>query len=118
MRNMSFMLTTAQVLAREKTVTRRVGWAFLKPGARVQAVEKGQGLKKGERVRPLALLEVTRVWREPLGVLEDPGDYGPREVAREGFPGLEPSEFVWMFMRTHKGVRRETLVTRVEFRYL
>ena len=47
MRLMSFALTTRQFLAHEKTVTRRLGWEFLKPGDRVCGVEKGMGLKKG-----------------------------------------------------------------------
>ena len=43
-RNMSFMLTTEQVRNKTKTVTRRLGWWFLKPGEIVNAVEKGMGL--------------------------------------------------------------------------
>ena len=41
-RNMSFMITKEQVRNRTKTVTRRLGWAFLKPGDIVNAVEKGK----------------------------------------------------------------------------
>lgn len=40
-RNMSFALTTDQVKDRVKTVTRRNGWWFLKPGDIVNAVKKG-----------------------------------------------------------------------------
>lgn len=50
MRMMSFALTTPQMLARAKTVTRRVGWATLQPGTVLQAVEKSQGLGRGARV--------------------------------------------------------------------
>lgn len=39
MRNMSFALTTPQILNRSKTVTRRAGWSFLKPGDIVCAVQ-------------------------------------------------------------------------------
>lgn len=46
-RNMSFTLTIEQMRARTKTVTRRKGWAFLKPGDLVWAVVKGMGLKPG-----------------------------------------------------------------------
>jgi hypothetical protein len=52
-RNISFALTTAQVRARTKTVTRRVGWTFLKPGDLLQPVVKCRGLKKGERVEKI-----------------------------------------------------------------
>lgn len=53
MRRMSFSMTTAQMYARNKDVTRRFGWWFLKPGDRVMTVEKAMGLKKGEK--PIAL---------------------------------------------------------------
>ena len=43
------MLTKEQILARTKTVTRRLGWWFLKPGDVVWACEKCMGLKKGEK---------------------------------------------------------------------
>ena len=38
MRRMAFSLTTPQILAQSKTVTRRVGWRFLQPGDLVMAV--------------------------------------------------------------------------------
>ena len=55
-RNMSFALTTNQVKKKEKTVTRRCGWWFLKPGDVVNAVEKSMGLKKGEKIARVATL--------------------------------------------------------------
>ena len=39
MRHMSFALTTKQIKSRTKTVTRRLGWTFLKPGDLIQPVE-------------------------------------------------------------------------------
>ena len=63
---MSFALTTEQIFNRTKTVTRRVGWTFLKPGDLLCAVRKGQGLKKGEKVERLATLRVVSVRRESL----------------------------------------------------
>jgi len=53
-RNMSFMLTTAQYCARTKDVTRRLGWANLKPGDMFNGVEKAMGLKKGEKINKCA----------------------------------------------------------------
>lgn len=50
-RNMSFSITTDQVRNREKNVTRRNGWWFLKSGDIVNAVEKTMGLKKGEKIK-------------------------------------------------------------------
>ncbi len=112
MRNMSFALTTPQILARTKTVTRRAGWAFLRLGDRIQAVEKGMGLKKGETVRRLAVLRVESVSRGPLqqGFTQD-------DVAREGFPDMTPDAFTEMFCRTHKGCTPDTVVTRIAFSY-
>jgi hypothetical protein len=49
MRSMSFALTTDQVRARTKTVTRRLGWTFLKAGDRIRAVVRCHG--KGELMR-------------------------------------------------------------------
>lgn len=111
MRQMSFALTTPQILDRSKTVTRRLGWTFLKPGDRVQAIEKGQGLKKGEHVRKLAVLRICSVRQEPLNRI-----YAD-DVLREGFPAMHWSDFVRMFCRSHKGCTPSTVVTRIEFEY-
>lgn len=113
MRLMSFALTTPQVLARTKTVTRRLGWTVLKPGDYIQAVEKGMGLRKGERVRRLAVLRVEDVTRERLreGLSQS-------DVMREGFPGMTPAAFVEMFCRTHRGCTPDTIITRIAFSYV
>jgi hypothetical protein len=110
-RLMSFSHTTPQIEARTKTVTRRLGWQFLEAGDEVIAVEKGQGLRKGERARRLVRLRIKSVRRERLCVITK------REVDREGFPTLTVSEFVRMFCR---GFRCEPLdhITRIEFEYL
>ena len=116
MRNMSFSLTTDQVRARMKTVTRRLGWRSLKPGDRIRAIVKGQGLKKGEKVQPLAVLLITSVRRERLSkMISDPG-YGSVEVVLEGFRGTAPAAFVAMFCEAN-GCQRGVFVTRIEFEY-
>jgi hypothetical protein len=112
MRNMSFALTTAQIRNRTKTVTRRTGWRFLKPGDVVRAVEKSQGLKKGQKVRPLAVLRIESVRREPLCYVDD------LDVQREGFPNMRAAEFMEMFERTHRGAHGFLDVTRIEFSYV
>lgn len=48
MRNMSFALTTDQILAGTKTVTRRLGWLRLQPGDHLRPVRKCMGLRPGE----------------------------------------------------------------------
>lgn len=134
MRSMSFALTTAQVRARTKTVTRRLGWTFLKPGDRIRAVVKCQGLKKGETQEQLAVLRVVDVRREPLRRMTDDLDYGFEEARREGFGDDAtlkwPSEFVRFFCSSHRvdifdpcrarfsrPCTPEDEVTRIEFAY-
>lgn len=117
MRNMSFALTTQQVRERTKTVTRRIGWTFLKPGDLVRAVVKCQGLKKGERLEPIATLRVIDVRRECLSEMIYDESYGSVEVIREGFPRLPPEDFVHWFAATH-GCSVKNFITRIEFEYL
>lgn len=121
MRNMSFSLTTPQVRARTKLVTRRLGWTFLRPKQHVRAVEKGQGLKKGEHVEHLDVIRIVSVRRERLSRLLDEVNYGFAEVAAEGFAGHPqygtPSGFVTMFCATH-GCKPTQEVTRIQFEYL
>lgn len=103
---MSFMLTTEQVRNRTKTVTRRLGWDFLKAGDVLNACVKCQGLRVGEKIeRPEPL---NRLYRK---------DYGVREARLEGFPQMTPSEFVEMFCR-HMKCDPFTIVNRIEFVYL
>lgn len=111
MRNMSFYHTTEQIRNRSKTVTRRLGWAFLKPGDRVRAVVKGRGLKKGQKVEPLAVLEV--VSNTPVLLM----DMDRKDLAREGFPDQTVPEFVMFFCKSMK-VDPDQVVNRIEFRYI
>jgi hypothetical protein len=114
MRNMSFSMTTEAVRRREKTVTRRLGWWDLKPGTILQAVEKAQGLKKGEHVKPICLIRVVSVRAEKLGAM---WNYGNGETTREGFPGQPIQDFIEMFCRANYA-DRATLVNRIAFEYL
>jgi len=123
MRNMSFALTTAQMQARTKTVTRRMGWERLKSGELVRPVYKAMGLKRGESPQPICdPVRVILVRREPLHALLDDLDYGFAEVAKEGFanhPQYQwPSAFVEFFCGTHRGCTPQTLVTRIEFEFV
>lgn len=111
MRNMSFRHTEVALLAGTKTVTRRVGWTFLKVGDRVRAVRQAQGLKKGERVHVLGVIEIVSVRREVLQ------DISVCDLRREGFPDLYPSEFVEMYCDQFGG-KPWQVVTRIEFRRL
>lgn len=120
MRNMSFMLTTEQMRNRTKDVTRRCGWENLKPGEYLQAVEKGMGLKKGQKAKVIGVIRVTDVRFELLGAIAEPF-YGRKEVAREGFPDMKPWDFVRMFIDSHKQCESKgaaTMITRIEFEHV
>jgi hypothetical protein len=122
MRNMSFALTTTQVMEGTKDVTRRLGWLMLKPGQQLRPVRKCMGLRPGERLDVLRdPITVISLRREPLRRMLDDSDYGFAECIREGFgahPDYQwPSAFVAMFCATHKGCTPETVVTRIEFSY-
>lgn len=109
MRNISFALTTEQFLDGTKTVTRRLGWLFLKQGDVLCAVRKCQGLKAGEKTERLGQIRVTGIRRERLSAITS------ADVAREGFFGKSPEWFVEFFCGTHVGCERNTIVTRIEF---
>lgn len=115
---MAFSHTASQVRERMKTVTRRVGWRFLKPNDRILAVEKARGLKKGEPVRALAVLRIVDVRVEPLSRLVTDAPYAEDELPREGFPCWSRDDFIRQFLRTHRGTALETEVTRIEFAYV
>lgn len=116
MRNISFALTTDQIRAGTKTVTRRMGWLHLKPGDLLSPVVKGMGLKPGEkieRIRPP--IRVKQVTRELLSHMHLPCN--ELECYLEGFPEMTPAQFIEMFCKSHKGCTPNTMVTRIEFEY-
>ena len=138
---MSVSMTADAVIERRKTVTRRKGWTFLKPGDRLTLCRKVMGRKPGEPWERLAEVEVVSVAREPLWELTrrdyattyppalhpggrlliqwaGPTAYASREVAREGFPGMDPAEFVERFFLVAQGMKADDEVTRIEWRYL
>lgn len=110
-RNMSFMLTTEQFKNKTKTVTRRLGWWFLKSGDILCGVEKCQGLKKGEKIKRLGLIEVVSTRKEHLYEIKK------EDCIAEGFPELSTNEFVEMFCKEMK-CNSSMFVNRIEFKYL
>jgi hypothetical protein len=109
MRNMSFFMTTPQFIAGTKDVTRRFGWWKLETGDRVRAVEKAMGLKKGEKMKVLGVIEIVSTRAEPLK------DITPDDCRREGFPDFKPQQFV-DFLCEHYGVKPDATLNRIEFR--
>lgn len=114
MRNMSFALTTEQFRNRTKTVTRRLGWKFLKNGDLIQGCVKCMGLKPGEKIERLGAIRVVSVCREEL---RDMAAYTNLETAREGFPEMSIQQFISMFIHEMK-CDIYTDVTRIEFEYV
>src|SRR5688572_25563863 len=102
-RLMSVAMTADAVVERRKDVTRRLNWwenkngrRLLVPGDTLTLCRKVQGRKPGEPIDRLAEVEVVDVRLERLDALFVLS-YGRREVEREGFPGMEPGEFVRRF---------------------
>lgn len=116
MRNMSFAITTQQARDKQKDVTRRLGWWNLKTGDRFQQVVKGMGLKKGEKVEKIHIVEVVSTRAELLCAIT------ADDCRREGFPDKTPEQFISMFMEHNadkcKKNGRLTTVNRIEFKYL
>jgi len=114
---MSVALTEDAVRAQAKTVTRRLGWLFLKPGDRLTLCRKVMGRKRADgTVEPLERIvevEVVSVRREPLRAITR------ADVTREGFiRGVEATGwFIGMFCQ-HMKCTPDTEVTRIEWRYL
>ena len=90
MRNMSFALTTEQYRNGTKTVTRRMNWETLTKGDEFMGVEKGMGLKKGEKMKRLGPAAVVSVRREPLRrMIDEPERQGQAGAQHAGKPQLE-----------------------------
>lgn len=117
MRNISFMLTTEQIRNQTKTVTRRINWTKLKVGDRLQGCVKCMGLKPGQKIEKLAVIEVVDVRREKLSKMKRRPAYGDAEAVKEGFPELSGAEFVRFFCSEMK-VKPSIIVTRIEFKYV
>jgi hypothetical protein len=96
--------------ARTKTVTRRMGWDSLKAGDKILAVEKGMGLKKGEKSIPIYPIVIVSVKKEPLNKVT------LKEVELEGFDGQSIDWFIDMFCKSHKGCTPTSVVSRIEFK--
>ena len=110
-RNMSFAMTTDQFRTQTKTVTRRFGWWFLKPGDIVRGVEKAMGLQKGDKIKPLGMIRIVSTRPEPLNAITQD------DVIREGFPNWTPEQFVQMLV-DHYRVDPTAIVNRIQFEYL
>lgn len=69
------------------------------------------GLKKGEKVNRLGLIQVVDARTEPLDHIT------PADVVAEGFPDWDPEQFIDFFMKAHR-CDGWTPVRRIEFAYI
>ena len=104
----SFMIDL--IRSRVKTVTRRIGWLFLKPGDELIAAENAFGLRKGEKVVPETLIRVVDTRVERLAEITE------ADCAKEGFPEMAPEQFVEMYCDEYN-CEPDTKVNRIEFTY-
>lgn len=111
-RNMSFSLTTEQMKNKTKTVTRRNGWWYLKPGDVVNAVEKAMGLKKGEKIKRIGQIRIINTKKVRVDQIDN------EDLIREGLPDMSPSEFIEFFCKSHRGCSPDTIINRIEFEHI
>lgn len=115
---MSVSYTERAVRERRKTVTRRLGWRFLKVGDQLTLCQKVMGRRAGEPLVRLAEVEVVDVRREPLNAITDAdvereGVDATLEVAGRTEAEAWASWFAWTI-----GCSVDDEVTRIEWRYL
>lgn len=111
MRNISFSHTIDQFINGSKRITRRKGWKNLKPGDILNACEKCQGLKKGEKIKRLGKIIIISARREPLNWIAD------WETHMEGFPLMSGDEFITFFCK-QMGGEPDQIITRIHFEHL
>lgn len=123
---MSVAFTEQAVRDRTKTVTRRKGWLFLKPGDRLTLVRKSMGRNRKDAegrwyTEPLvriAEVRIVSVRREPLCAIQSSQERAAAELAREGFPGMTAHEFMTRYFAEAQGIGFMDEVTRIEWEYV
>lgn len=112
-RRMSCALTSEQVRQHIKTETRRAThtWVNLKPGDPITLIEKGMGLKKGQKQVVLAEAVCVANYLEPLYQISQ------ESVVREGFPQWKPLEFVGFYL-AEKGGEAGQIVRVIRWAYV
>ena len=69
------------------------------------------GHSEGEQIIRLGPIEIVRLWSEVLNKITK------SECVLEGFPDMEPRDFVFMFMNANHCLD-DAIVNRIEFKYL
>jgi hypothetical protein len=127
---MSVSHTTQAVIERRKTVTRRLGWKFLKPGDRLTLCRKVQGRRRRdgtvEPLERLAEVEIANIAIMPLDLsfISYPGDIEREGVSveewdRYRYDPWAPLDLAWIkWFAATMGCEPATQITRIEWRYL
>ena len=78
------------------------------------AIEKGQGLKRGEKVQRICTIQILDAHGEPLEEIT------PADVVLEGFPEMSVDEFIDMFCRVNRAKKctLQTTVNRIAFPFV
>lgn len=130
-KRMSVWMTRDAVRQRIKTVTRRhvATWKDLQAGDHLALIEKGQGLRKGERQVVICEVEVIDVRVEPLHHVTEyevalEGLLAEALAACDGIPGATPAEWFigfWLAGHGYRSTVAEAMSVecrRIEWRYL
>lgn len=118
---MHFGETTEAIRQRRQTVTRRLepNFVHLKRGDIIEAVAEYWMLHCPIAVPIMVRLEVVSVRLEPLRRLTDDAVYGETESRLEGIsPSVSVRARVSHIFYRHKASSLDTLIARIEFRYL
>ena len=109
-RYMSFSFMIDLIKGKTKTVTRRLGWWFLRPGDELIAVEQSMWLKKGQKPVKVCKIRVTSTGPEPFHEITFD------DVTLEGYVEMNTDEFVKLYCEMNK-CDPDTMVNRIEFTY-
>jgi hypothetical protein len=125
MKTMQFRHTADRIKDRSQTVTRRLSAKGIKVGDLLEAINQRTPGGSGSPARiegSLTVVQVTDVRQEPLKTVTDDLDYGFEETSKEGYleghPRHWPSEFVEFICASNSGCTPDTIVTRIEFKYI
>ena len=115
---MLFDDTAAGLMAREQTVTRRVGYEEVRPGDFIDAVSEMWMLNHPGKIVPLAKLVVVSVRAEPLKRLLEEPEYAAKEMKRSCLSRDKSLRAqLAAFVSRHRSTSLSSMVTRIEFAY-
>ena len=105
--------TIKQIHNAASTVTRRFGLWKIKPGTKLWAIEKGRGLKKGQKVVRICMIRIVSAHEEQVQDIR----HRPNDLILEGFPDLTTNEFIRLLCKG-TGKNETSPVNRIEFEYI